>query len=279
MDVDSRRWHDRFPTDQRDFDPFMVARRLFLYSSRARAHARARQLAVAALESDNPGMSEHARCVALLQSGERCRSVAVTGSEFCEHHDKVAGEHGAEAVRLGKHLPARRKRQVQGPVAAEVVRSTASGNGAADPASVRPRLAEAAAASVEEIRRVLLETATGANKQLWATITCKHCDRPGRYEITVPDNKVRLDAVQALLHEALGRPGQAEAQPAASLPKTADAVRSMSWDQMTLVFATHFANEVAAVASGGDELLRKRLALLGVDERRVLRQALDMLAA
>ena len=38
----------------------------------------------------------------------------------------------------------------------------------------------------------VLETATGANKQLWATITCKHCDRAGRYEITVPDNKVRL---------------------------------------------------------------------------------------
>jgi hypothetical protein len=96
---------------------------------------------------------------------------------------------------------------------------------------------------------------------------------------TVPDNKVRLDAVQALLHEALGRPGQAEAQPAASLPKTTDEVRSMSWDQMTLVFATQFAGEIAAVASGGDELLRKRLGLLGEDERRVLRQALDALAA
>jgi hypothetical protein len=27
----------------------------------------------------------------------------------------------------------------------------------------------------------------------------KHCGRAGRYEITVPDNKVRLDAIQALL--------------------------------------------------------------------------------
>jgi hypothetical protein len=230
--------------------------------------------------SDTSGVSEHLRCAALLHAGKRCRSVAVEGSEFCQHHNVVAAEHGAEAVKLGRHLPARRQRQVQAPVRADPAAPTATANGTvADPASVRPRLAEAAAASLEDIRRVLLETATGANKQLWATITCKHCERAGRYEITVPDNKVRLDAVQALLHEALGRPGQAEAQPAASLPKTADAVRSMRWDQLTLVFATQFADEIAAVASGGDGLLRKRLASLGEAERRVLRQALDAPAA
>jgi hypothetical protein len=43
---------------------------------------------------------------------------------------------------------------------------------------------------------VLLETATGANKNVWATINCKHCGRAGRSEITVPDNKVRLDAIR-----------------------------------------------------------------------------------
>jgi hypothetical protein len=105
-------------------------------------------------------------------------------------------------VKLGQHLPARRKRQVQASVTAETSESTPSGNGiSADPASVRPRLEEAAAASLDDIRRVLLETATGANREMWATITCKHCERSGRYEITVPDNKVRLDAVQALHRE------------------------------------------------------------------------------
>jgi hypothetical protein len=39
------------------------------------------------------------------------------------------------------------------------------------------------------------------------------------------------------LHESLGRPGQAEAQPAPVLPASADQVRKLSWDQMTLVFA------------------------------------------
>ena len=204
--------------------------------------------------------------------------MVVAGTEFCQHHNVVAGEHGAEAVKLGEYLPRRRKREVQAPViaGAAVPTATAAGN-VADPASVRPRLAEAAAASLEDIRRVLLDTATGANKQLWTTIRCKHCDRAGRYEITVPDNKVRLDAVQALLHEAFGRPGQAEAQVAPSLPRTAELARSLSWDQATLVFATHFADEIPSVASGGDGLLRSRLGLLSRDERRLLREALDEL--
>src|SRR5215510_12576207 len=133
-------------------------------------------------------------------------------------------------MKRGEHLPLPRKRVVQAAVVAEEAEPiTTNGSSAVDPSSVRPRLAEAAAASLEHIRRVLLETATGANRQLWATINCKHCGRAGRYEITVPDNKVRLDAVQALLHEALGRPGQAEAQPAPSLPRTVEEVDALSW--------------------------------------------------
>jgi hypothetical protein len=140
---------------------------------------------------------------------------------------------------------------------------------------VRPRLAEAAAASLEDIRRVLLETATGANRNLWATISCKHCDRAGRYEITVPDNKVRLDAIQALLHESLGRPGQAEAQAVTALPQTAEQACQLSWDQLTLVFASQFAGEISSVVNGnGGALLRERLAALSSDERRVLRETL-----
>jgi hypothetical protein len=142
-------------------------------------------------------------------------------------------------------------------VAEEAVTVIGNGGSAADPASVRPRLAEAAAASLEDIRRVLLETATGANRNLWATINCKQCGRAGRYEITVPDNKVRLDAIRALL-------------------RTAEDVRQLSWDQMTVVFATQFANEIAAMMRGdGDVVLRARLAVLGPDERRRLREALS----
>jgi hypothetical protein len=133
---------------------------------------------------------EHPRRAALLHGGKQCRSVAAAGSEFCPHHTGLVEEYGAESLKRGEHLPARRKRVVETAVVAEATEAT-TGNGvpAVDPASVRPRLAEAAAESVDEIRRVLVETATGANKQLWATINCKHCARAGRYEVNVPDNK------------------------------------------------------------------------------------------
>jgi hypothetical protein len=116
--------------------------------------------------------------------------------------------------------------------------------------------------------------ATGANKQLWATITCKHCERVGRYEVIVPDNKIRLDAVQAQLHESFGRPGQAEPQPTPPLPSTVEQVGGLSWEQTVLVFATHFAGEIDAVIDSGGLALRERLAGLSSDERRALRDAL-----
>jgi hypothetical protein len=53
-----------------------------------------------------------------------------------------------------------------------------------------------------------------------ATIQLQALRPGGRYEVSVPDNKVRLDAVQTLPHEGLGRPGEAEAQPASSLPNS-----------------------------------------------------------
>jgi hypothetical protein len=83
--------------------------------------------------SDTSGVSEHLRCAALLHAGKRCRSVAVEGTEFCRHHNVVAVEHGAEAVKRGKHLPARRKRHVQAPITAEAAAPTTIANGVADP--------------------------------------------------------------------------------------------------------------------------------------------------
>ena len=168
---------------------------LQLLARRSRAHARTRtrgRLALLDFVSKNSSVSEHLRCAALLHGGKQCRSVALAGMEFCPHHTRLVEQHGAEALKRGEHLPVPRNRVVQAPVIAEVIEvMTGNGTATVDPASVRPRLAEAAAASVDEIRRVLLETATGANRNLWATINCKHCGRAGRYEITVPDNKVR----------------------------------------------------------------------------------------
>jgi hypothetical protein len=81
--------------------------------------------------------------------------------------------------------------------------------------------------------------------------------------------------VQALLHESLGRPGQAESAPSGPLPRTAEELRKLSWAQMNLIFATQFATEISAVTSSGDKLLRQRLECLNEEQRRVLRKALD----
>jgi hypothetical protein len=50
----------------------------------------------------------------------------------------------------------------------------------------------------------------------------------------------------------------------------------MSWDDMQLVFAALYADEIAAVANGqGDALLRRRLAVPTDGARNALREALD----
>jgi hypothetical protein len=143
------------------------------------------------------------------------------------------------------------------------------------PADVRPRLAEAAAANLSEIERVLVETATGANRQVWATIGCKHCGREGRYEIEVPDNRVRLDAVEKLLQQGLGRAREAEESRVPRLPESAAAVERMSWSDMQRLAEVVYVDEITAVLGGdGETVLRERVASLSEGERRVLRDAL-----
>jgi hypothetical protein len=49
----------------------------------------------------------------------------------------------------------------------------------------------------------------------------------------------------------------------------------MSWNELQILGATLFAEEIASVTSGeGDAVLRQRLASLSRHERRVLREAL-----
>jgi hypothetical protein len=152
---------------------------------------------------------------------------------------------------------------------------TPRGNGVVGPSEVRPRLAQAAAANLSELERVLVETATGANRQVWVTIACKHCERQGRYEVEVPDNRVRLDAVEKLLQQGLGRAREAEQSPTPRLPQSAAAVTAMSWHDQQLFAEILYVDEIAAVLRGdGERLLREKLAELSEGERRLLREAL-----
>jgi len=59
------------------------------------------------------------------------------------------------------------------------------------------------------------------------------------------------------------------------MPRTAEAVEKLGWHDPKMIFATHFADEIAAVTAHGDALLRERLAVLDKDQRQLLREALD----
>lgn len=126
---------------------------------------------------------------ALCRSSAQWRVVSI-GSDagvgvFAPHRD-LAADYGEEALREGKY-PRRRRGSALVRVVGESESSsstdahalTSEGNGVVGPSEVRPRLAQAAAANLSELERVLVETATGANRQIWVTVTCKHCERQG----------------------------------------------------------------------------------------------------
>jgi hypothetical protein len=234
-------------------------------------------------------MTEHPRCAAHLRNGERCRSVAVDG-DLCAHHNQVSVDVGEEALRTRRY-PTRRRQEsalvhtVDGldPEPEETDRPAAEGNDVhanLTPSEVRPRLAAAAAANLPDLERVLLDAATGATRQAWTTITCKHCERQGRYEVVIPDYRVRLDAVEKLLQQGLGRAREAQDAPVSQVPAAAADVMKLSWQDLQRFAATFCLDDLVAVQRrGADALLRERVAAMSAGERRVLRAALDAHAA
>jgi hypothetical protein len=232
----------------------------FLRTCALPAHARARE----------------AGCAAILRNGVRCGSVVAAGSEFCVPHRDFAIEYGEEALRRGEH-PRRRPPVTLEPLVVETDSVSLVSNGTADPATVRPRLAEAAAEGLDGIRSSLLEAATGATREHWVTFTCPDCAKKQRLPVTVPGVRSHVAAIEVLLREGWGRAPQAEEPASSRMARTVEQARGLSWDQATLVFATHFAGEIVSVASDGDELLRSRLASLSGEERRVLRRTLEEL--
>jgi hypothetical protein len=148
----------------------------------------------------------------------------------------------------------------------------------ADPTAIRPALAQLAAANLDGLQRALLDAALSATATRWATVACGDCGARSRVEVPVPDVRSRLQAIETLLAQGLGRPGQAEEQPAPRLPASAAAVKAMNWEEMQALFAATYVDEIAAAQrSGGKGLLREKLAALSDGEQRVLREALDEL--
>jgi hypothetical protein len=217
------------------------------------------------------------RCAALLRNGQRCRMVIEKdGAEFCPYHLKLVDAHGADTVKKGA-LPKRRTLRVVAepePPVAEGVAVNATSVGA-DPATVRPRLAAAAAENLEQLQASLLEAAGSVVKPVWLTVECSGCGERSRIEAPVPDVRARVAAIELLLREGLGRAPQAEETTTPRMPANVAAVKAMGWDEMQALFAATYVNEIAAVQrDGGEALVREKLATLSEGERRVLREAL-----
>jgi hypothetical protein len=104
-----------------------------------------------------------------------------------------------------------------------------SENGSRDPATVRPRLAEAAAEGLEGIRKTLLGAATGAVRDHWITFECRECGARKRVEVPVPDVRARVAAIELLLREGLGR---ASCRRGASRPPAPSHIRSRRGDAL-----------------------------------------------
>jgi hypothetical protein len=112
---------------------------------------------------------------------------------------------------------------------------------------VRPRLAEAAAANLAELERVLIENSHGG---------------------------------QQSGQQGLGRAREAEQNPTPRLPLSAAAVTRMSWQEQQLLAEILYVDEIAAVLRHeGEAVLRERIAALSERERRVLHEVLADLAA
>jgi ParB family transcriptional regulator, chromosome partitioning protein len=117
--------------------------------------------------------------------------------------------------------------------------------------------------------------AARATTTRWATVTCSGCGARSRVELPAVDVKSRLQAIQLLLSESLGRAPTAPEVAAPQLPTTVAAVKKMDWRSMQHVFALTYVDEIQAVLrEGGPTALRYKLARLSVAERDILREAL-----
>src|SRR4051794_1195896 len=95
-------------------------------------------------------MTASPRCAALLRNGQSCGRTVAADSEFCVHHTKLLATVDADEMKKGKIPKARAPKMALPRVVADdaLEGEVAVTNGqvaAADPSSVRPLLALAAA--------------------------------------------------------------------------------------------------------------------------------------
>jgi hypothetical protein len=159
-----------------------------------------------------------------------------------------------------------------------VVKVDENGNGAADPAEIRPALGRLAAANLNALERELLTAATSAVTTRWTTVTCSGCGTKSRVELPMPDVRSRLQAIELLLSQSLGRPATAEEPPTPRMPTSVEAVKRLSWDELSQLMAVSLVSELADMERSGsaEAVLQERLARLSDGELRALRRAVAL---
>ena len=109
---------------------------------------------------------------------------------------------------------------------------------------------------------------------------CPDCGKKHRAQVSVPDVRSRVAAIELLLREGLGRPAQAEEPHHAALPSTPEGVQQLSWTDLQAVFAVEFAEQIQTVVTGESAtVIRERLRGVGQKGRALLREALDEVEA
>jgi hypothetical protein len=204
------------------------------------------------------------RCPALRRDGRVCGTLAASPeATYCRRHEALIADFGEEAVREGRYPRKRVPATSAVAVVAEVEPTPTNANATIDPAGIRPALASAAAASLDELQRALLDAALGATREYWVTHSCSDCGKKERIPVNIPDVRSRVAAIELLLREGLGRPPQAEETPAPRLPATVAEVEALSWNDLRALAAVH-----------EPDLIRLEIASLSEEQKRVLRQAL-----
>jgi hypothetical protein len=135
-------------------------------------------------------------------------------------------------------------------------------------------LAEAAAESVEDIQRTLLDAATAASKPAWVEFECTDCGNRKRVEVPIPDVRARVAAIELLLREGLGKPAQAEDSPLPRLPTTAAEAEALSWDQLKALRVAYPEVEYLPEEQRRHWLLSRWVGL-SQEDRDAFREALD----
>jgi hypothetical protein len=141
-----------------------------------------------------------------LRDGQACRSTVAAGSEFCVHRAKLLATVDAETMRRRRTAKKRALKETVLHVVPESALETGAAAEAAtiakaDPATVRPLLAAAAAENVEQLKASLLEAAGKAVRPVWLTVECSGCGERSRVEAPVPDVRARVAAIELLLRE------------------------------------------------------------------------------